>query len=360
MYHKGNFKFSWTLIMKILTLIILTFFNYAHANNTDKIWRINNDHSELFFKVPYLTISKVTGRFSKFSGRVHIDGDFNIATKISLRINSSSIYTGNEMRDGHLKSKEFLKAQKFPNILFESESIVPAGPGSFNVKGFLTVKGIKKSFSVLFKLSDGVKDTWGYESKFASFRAKISRSEFGIKWNKFIGNNKFLVGDTVEVWGKFQIQPLNYLTPGFKHKIPFTKYIKWKNKLNRGEISQAQFDAMVSGAKGSKTDVHENKNESESVNVKNKKNEEKYIIKEAPSNQRFRENTAWWVSYLGMGLIGFFATIIVCFQGKYFFIRLWPKKYEEVGLLGFLSDLIVLPISFLYAWAMWYIGYGIP
>ena len=345
--------------MKIFVFIILTFFNLAHANNTNKIWRINNDHSELFFKVPYLTISEVTGRFSKFSGRIKMDGDFDIATKINLRIDPRTIYTGNKMRDGHLKSKEFLKVEKFPNIIFESESIVPAGPGSFKVKGFLTIKGVKKSFSVEFKLSDGVKDTWGYESKFASFKAQIIRSEFGIKWNKLIGDNKFLVGDTVELWGKFQIQPLNYLTPGFKHKIPFTKYIKWKNKLIRGEISQTQFEAMIAGTKLSNNEVPEVKNELPLINLKNKKIKEKNKMKETPLNLRFRADTAWWVAYLAMGFMGFFATIIVCFQGKYFFIKLWPKKYEEIGLLGFLSDLIVLPISFMYAWAMWYIGYGV-
>jgi polyisoprenoid-binding protein YceI len=84
------------MIQLLFLLILFPKISFAQE------WKINSDHSEIFFRVPYLNISEVTGRFNSFSGSAEL-GEKE-AKHVFLQIYSSAIDTGNRLRDGHLKS----------------------------------------------------------------------------------------------------------------------------------------------------------------------------------------------------------------------------------------------------------------
>src|SRR5690606_37717415 len=84
-------------------------------------WKINKDHSEVLFKVPYLNVSEITGRFTDYSGTLDFDEKSREITKVNIEISSSTIDTGHKMRDNHLKASDFLESKEYPNIVFKAE-----------------------------------------------------------------------------------------------------------------------------------------------------------------------------------------------------------------------------------------------
>ena len=72
-----------------------------------KNWVIDPAHSELLFKVKHLMITNVTGRFNAFQAVVKTEDEDFMKAGISFTADVNSISTGNEQRDGHLKSDDF-------------------------------------------------------------------------------------------------------------------------------------------------------------------------------------------------------------------------------------------------------------
>jgi len=77
-------------------------------------WVLDPTHSEVEFKVKHLMISTVTGKFTKFDAAVETEGEDFMTAKASFTAEVDSINTGNDQRDGHLKSPDFLTWQSFP------------------------------------------------------------------------------------------------------------------------------------------------------------------------------------------------------------------------------------------------------
>lgn len=83
------------------------------------------------------------------SGTVMTDG----GAEGSLVIDVASLDSKNTKRDNHLRSKEMLNAESFPEITFYADPIKPADSSSADVEGTLTVLGTsrKLTFPVSFK-----------------------------------------------------------------------------------------------------------------------------------------------------------------------------------------------------------------
>ena len=69
-------------------------------------WTIDPVHSEVGFSVRHMMVSKVRGKFTKFSGEL-VTADDVLASSVTADIDLASIETGAEQRDGHLRSPDF-------------------------------------------------------------------------------------------------------------------------------------------------------------------------------------------------------------------------------------------------------------
>lgn len=215
--------------MKLIlsALLLLSFNSFA------EVWKTNIDHSEIHFKIPYMKISEVSGRFREFRASGELDE--NKLKNIEVVIDSSSIDTSHKMRDNHLKGHDFFKAKDFPQIVFKSDKVIPLGNSKYTAEGKLTIKDISKTSTFTIELSENLKDTWGYENRFAKFSGEIDRRDFEMNWNKTLDQKDFLVGDTISISGVFQIQPAASLTPNSKHMIPDTEEIRQKDSQRQDE-----------------------------------------------------------------------------------------------------------------------------
>lgn len=69
-------------------------------------WTIDPAHSEVGFTVRHMMVSKVRGRFRGFEGTVVTTMD-PADVAVTATIDLSSIETGNQDRDNHLRSTDF-------------------------------------------------------------------------------------------------------------------------------------------------------------------------------------------------------------------------------------------------------------
>ena len=112
------------------------------AEQTLTKWTIDPTHSEVQFKVKHLMITTVTGSFQKFGAEIEAPGDDLGQARISFWADVDSISTGNEQRDGHLKTAEFFDLEKHPRITFESKGTKSVDhDGSWDLIGDLPPPG---------------------------------------------------------------------------------------------------------------------------------------------------------------------------------------------------------------------------
>ncbi len=160
-------------------------------------WTIDAQHSEVQFKVKHLAIANVSGTFKAFSGQVRNENDdFNNAD-IHFELDTNSIDTNNTERDNHLKSDLFLKAEKFPKIIFGGKLI--KNNEVYELTGNLTILETTKPVSLRVEFT-GV-GTGRYNDTRAGFEieGKINRKDFGLTFNLLTEAGSLVVGEDVKL-----------------------------------------------------------------------------------------------------------------------------------------------------------------
>jgi polyisoprenoid-binding protein YceI len=171
-----------------------------------KKWVVDPTHSEIQFKVKHLMITNVTGSFNIFAVNAETDDeDFTKAT-ISFTADTSSISTGNEQRDAHLKSADFFDAAKYPHIKFVATKYENIdNDGSYELYGDLTVKEVTKQVKLAVEFGGVAKDPWGNTKAGFTISGKINRKDFGLTWNAATEAGGVLVSEEVKINCEIQL-----------------------------------------------------------------------------------------------------------------------------------------------------------
>ncbi|HVE13450.1 MAG TPA: YceI family protein [Elusimicrobiota bacterium] len=166
----------------------------AAASARATTYEIDAVHSQVGFKVRHMMAGKTPGRFERFSGTVEYDAKNPKSWSTQASIDAASINTGNEKRDGHLRSPDFFDTAKFPTLSFVSTGVRDWKDGKGKLLGKLTMHGVTKD--VVMDLESG-----GESGDRAGFSAttKIDRRDYGIVWNKALDKGGVVVGNDVEI-----------------------------------------------------------------------------------------------------------------------------------------------------------------
>ncbi|GAB3278734.1 YceI family protein [Sinomonas notoginsengisoli] len=164
---------------------------------TTGTWTLDGSHSEIGFTVRHAGISKVRGRFQEASATVQV-GSTAAETKATAAIKTASFDSGDANRDGHVKGADFFDVEQFPEITFESTSIVAKGD-DYDVTGNLTIKGVTKEVTIETEFTGIAVDPFGATRAGVSGETTISRKEFGLTWNAVLETGGVLVSDKVVI-----------------------------------------------------------------------------------------------------------------------------------------------------------------
>lgn len=164
-------------------------------------WVLDPTHSELVFKVKHLMISNVKGEFRTF--QADIQGEDFTKSKIKVVVDAASIFTNNTDRDNHLKSADFFDVENYPELTFESTSLI-AKDENYQLKGLLTIKNITKEVVLDVEYGGQIKDPYGNEKMGFSVSGKINRKDWGLNWNAVLETGGVMVSDDVRISGEVQ------------------------------------------------------------------------------------------------------------------------------------------------------------
>ena len=168
-------------------------------------WLLDAAHSQIQFKVKHLMISTVTGTFKNFEGSIESEGNDFTKAKISFSAEASSINTGSEQRDTHLKSADFFDAEKYPVILFNSTSATKLDDENFELHGDFTLHGVTKNIKLTVEYSGTAKDPWGNTKAGFFVYGKINRKDFDLGWNAALEAGGVLVSEEVKIECEIQL-----------------------------------------------------------------------------------------------------------------------------------------------------------
>ena len=170
------------------------------APGTVTTWKIDQAHSHAEIKVKHMMISNVKGSYSGLTGPLSLDETDYTHSKVEVDIPVATLSTGDPQRDGHLKSADFLDAEKYPAILFKSTNIDSKGGADYAVTGDLTIHGVTKPVTLAVEdVSEPSKDPWGNHRIGLSASVKINRKDFGLTWNSALETGGVLVGEDVTI-----------------------------------------------------------------------------------------------------------------------------------------------------------------
>ncbi|MFJ4874378.1 YceI family protein [Streptomyces sp. NPDC088745] len=161
-------------------------------------WTIDPVHSSVGAVAQHLGISSVRGRFTDFSGRIEIAEDIE-QSRVEAVISASSIDTGNGMRDGHLKSPDFLDVASFPSITYRSTGLVPAGPDRWTVRGELALHGVVRPVDLDLSYLGTGPDPWGGVRAAFHATADLRRDDFAMNYNQVVQAGISAIGATLRV-----------------------------------------------------------------------------------------------------------------------------------------------------------------
>lgn len=160
-------------------------------------WTIDPVHSEVAFSVRHMMVSKVRGRFESVEGKI-VTAEDPSQSSASATIDLSSIWTGNDQRDEHLRSDDFFSAATHPKMTYQTTGIRKDGD-HYVVDGDLTLKGVTKSIPMKVELNGFGPDAYGGVRAGFTATGKLSRKDFGVNWNAAIEGGGVVVSDNVDL-----------------------------------------------------------------------------------------------------------------------------------------------------------------
>lgn len=161
-------------------------------------WQLDTAHTTVSFTAKHMMITKTRGIFKGVTGTIDFDEANAAASSVSVVIPAATIETGEERRDNHLRSADFLDAESFPTVTFTSTSIEQKGD-RWAITGDLAIRGVTRSVVLDAEHLGIVTGMSGLRHAGFEATTKIRRSDWGLTWNVGLEAGGWLVSDDVTI-----------------------------------------------------------------------------------------------------------------------------------------------------------------
>jgi polyisoprenoid-binding protein YceI len=143
-------------------------------------------------------VSKVRGAFHDATATITVAED-PLQSSVTATLQAASITTGTEQRDTHLKSADFLDAEKYPTLEYRSTGVKSVDGNEFVLTGELTIKDVTLPVDLEVELEGVQRSPYGQDIFGFSASAEIDREAFGITWNMALETGGVVVGKKVKL-----------------------------------------------------------------------------------------------------------------------------------------------------------------
>lgn len=155
-------------------------------------------HTRIGFVARHLMVTKVRGNFGEFTGSITVAEDPKDSTA-EATLKTVTIETGTPDRDTHLRSGDFLEAEKYPEITFRNARIRSQKGARFTIAGDLTIKDTTREVVLDVEIDGVAKDPWGNEKLAVTASTEIDREDFGLTWNVALETGGVLVSKKIKL-----------------------------------------------------------------------------------------------------------------------------------------------------------------
>lgn len=174
--------------MFILTLILAA-----------TLYRVEPVNGSVSFTIMKWGVIREEGAFRNFKANVLFDQKQPSQSRVDFEVDTASVDTKNDNRDGTLRGVDFFDVQRYPKMTFRSVSVAPRGNDVANVTGDLTIRGVTKRITVPVRLlgvstqKDGTRMA-GFETAFT-----IDRRAFGVTGGRWVAHSPGVLGNDVTI-----------------------------------------------------------------------------------------------------------------------------------------------------------------
>jgi len=162
-------------------------------------WTLDQQHVDVGFSAKHMMVATVKGRFTGVEAEIDINEEQPEASRVRAQVTTGSLTTGNEERDAHLKSADFLDVEHFPHLTFESTRVRQTGDDTFELTGDLTIRDVTRPVVLKGEFTGPVSSPWGDRRAGFSLSGEIDREEFGLTWNMALETGGVLVSRKVKL-----------------------------------------------------------------------------------------------------------------------------------------------------------------
>jgi polyisoprenoid-binding protein YceI len=163
---------------------------------------LDPEHTYITFFVSHLGFADLAGMFLESSGSFSYDEESQELRSATITINTDSVFTNHEERDGHLKSADFLNTGEFPEMTFVATEAEKLSDTEGKVTGDLTLLGVTKPITLDVTLNKAGNYPFGDGHYAVGIDAEGSfkRSDFGMTY----GVDGNIVGDEIKLIMAFE------------------------------------------------------------------------------------------------------------------------------------------------------------
>ncbi len=155
-------------------------------------------HTSVGFVARHLMVARVRGQFTEFTGSLAIAENAELCS-VEATIQTASVTTHNDQRDTHLRSADFLDADRYPSMTFRSTGIAHTATWGLTVLGDLTIRECTRQVRLDVELNGVATDPWGQQRIALTATTQIDREDFGITFNAPLEGGGYLIGKTVRI-----------------------------------------------------------------------------------------------------------------------------------------------------------------
>jgi polyisoprenoid-binding protein YceI len=171
----------------------------AVQTGTSGNYDFDKAHSFIGFKVKHMGLIEVPGFFRDFTGKVNYDAKDITKSTVEFTAKVTSVDTGVDARDNHLRTADFFEVEKYPDLTFKSTKVEKKGE-SWMLTGDLTIKGVTKSITFPFQISGWLPadDRSGGKMGITA-ETTINRRDFGVNYGTNLPNGVAALSDDVKI-----------------------------------------------------------------------------------------------------------------------------------------------------------------
>lgn len=167
-------------------------------------WAIDVQRSTLGFSLRHIVVQRIEGRFDSWGGTLFIDRERPSLSSVDIWIDLDSLSTGDEQRDAHVRSAEFLDVAHFPRATFSS-GLVQVSGSDVVINGRLDLHGVIHDVRVSVEIGAPANGPDGRVRSRCTGRAAIDRQSFGLHWNQDLDVGGFVVGDEIDIRASLEL-----------------------------------------------------------------------------------------------------------------------------------------------------------